>query len=87
MSEALALNNPAMSFAGMTNTKETKKVVMEKIKGKLENAKLDLMYVELEELGIEFERKYSSVEELLRDLKEKVSEIDYNKLVSKAKEL
>ncbi len=87
MSEALALNNPTMSFAGMTNTKETKKVVMEKIKGKLENAKLDLMYVELEELGIEFERKYSSVEELLRDLKEKVSEIDYNKLVSKAKEV
>ena len=82
MDGALALNNPSVISSGMSNTKKTKKEVMNRIKNKLENAKLELIYTELEEAGIEFTRSYTTVDELARDLKGKVSEVDYNKLQS-----
>ena len=72
---------------GMANTKETKREVMKRIKDKLENAKLNLIYVELEEMGIKFNREYTTVEGLRRDLKGKLSELDYNKLIKKIEEI
>lgn len=87
MDGALALNNPSVVSSDMSNTKKTKQEVMKRIKSKLENAKLELIYTELEEAGIEFTRNYTTVDELTRDLKGKISEVDYNKLLSKIKEI
>jgi hypothetical protein len=66
----------------MPNIKEKKKDVMNRIKSKLENAKLNLIYTELEEEGIPFERNYSTVKDLVRDFKGKVNDLDYNKVVA-----
>ena len=76
MSEIALLNN---SYS-MPKTKERKKKAINEMKAKLENAKLNLIYAELEELNIPFERNYTSVKELLKDLKNKVSGIDYNNI-------
>ena len=85
MDTALTLNRGLTG--GMVNTKETKKEVMDRIKNKLESAKLDLIYVELDEMGIDFTRNYTTVEGLKRDLKGKLSELDYNKLIKKIEEI
>ena len=78
MDGTIALNNTA--FQGMVKTKSTKKEVLKRIKEKLENAKLQLIYTELEEEGIPFERKYNTVKELTADLKLQLSVLDYNKI-------
>ena len=82
MNEALTMNGGLAlnRSVSMPKTKETKKKVMKEIKGKLEAAKLNLIYAELESLNIPFERKYSTVKELKKDLKVTVSDLDYNKI-------
>ena len=87
MDGAIALNNNITSFRGMENTKNTKKEVMKRIKDKLENAKLNLIYQELEELGININKNYTTVEELKKDLKNNINELDYNKSILKIKEV
>ena len=69
--------SPAIS---MPNLKEKKKKVMNEIKSKLEAAKLNLIYTELDELGIKYERNYSTVKELEKDLKTKLNDLDFNKV-------
>ena len=85
MDGTIALNNTA--FQGMVKTKSTKKEVLKRIKEKLENAKLQLIYTELEEEGIPFERKYSTVKELTADLKLQLSVLDYNKISERVKKI
>ena len=68
------------STYSMPNTKATKNEVMDRIKDKLENAKLNLIYTELEEEGIPFERTYTNVNDLIKDSKGKLNDLDYNKL-------
>lgn len=86
MDGTIALNN-STSFQGMVNTKSTKKEVLKRIKSKLENAKLQLIYTELEEENIPFERKYSTVKELTSDLKKQLKELDYNKIIKRVEEI
>ncbi len=73
----LALENPQVAMPKITNEK---KEVVKKLKEKLEQAKLNLIYVELEELGINVEKNYTSVAELDKDLKKTCAEVDYNKV-------
>ena len=82
MDGALALNRNLYNTLDMPKTKETKAKVLSEIKNKLESAKLDLIYKELEEANIPFERKYSTVKELRKDLKKNISELDYNNVNS-----
>jgi len=79
MSESLALNNTYISNP-MINTKKTKEKVITKLKTKLENAKLKLIYTELENNNISIERKYSTVNELVKDLKTKLGETEIKKI-------
>ena len=85
--DGVALNNPMVLSRGMTNTKKTKKEVLKRIKEKLENAKLELIYTELEEMQIPFEKKYKTVKELTGDIKGKVGELDYNKIIKRIEEI
>ena len=87
MDGAMALNNPINLSASMPKTKERKKKVANALKAKLEQAKLNLIYTELEELNIPFERNYETVKDLLNDIKDKVSDIDYNNIVNTAKKV
>ena len=80
MSEVILSNNNALY--SMPKTKERKNKVINEMKSKLENAKLDLIYAELEELNIPFNRDYTTVSELLNDLKSKLNTIDYNNVES-----
>ena len=77
MDYALENNYPVK----MPQTKARKKDTMKHIKDKLENAKLNLIYTELEEAGIGFVRGYESVDRLLEDFKKR-NELDYNKVKS-----
>ena len=76
--DGIALNNQIP--ISMPNTKERKKKTMNAIKAKLEKAKLDLLYTELEEMNVPFERNYETVNELLKDLKGKVSDLTFNNI-------
>ena len=76
MDSAMVLNG--MEF--MPKTKEKKKMVMNSIKDKMKQAKLNLIYTELDELKISHENNYTSVHDLKRDLKGKISTLDYNKV-------
>ena len=72
-----AIENKAITEK-MPNTKARKKEVMKRIKEKLEAAKLNVMYAELDSAGIGYVRGYESVDRLLEDIKKR-SELDYNK--------
>lgn len=78
----MAISNPAIlnNNEVMKNTKATKKEVMKEIKERLEVAKLNLIYTELESANIQIEKKYSTVKELLADTKKTISTLDYNRL-------
>lgn len=73
MSE-IVLNNTY----SMSKTKERKEKAINEMKAKLEDAKLKLIYAELEELNISFDRNYTTVKELVSDLQGKLNDIDYN---------
>ena len=73
-----AINDKSIT---MPNTKARKKDVAKRIREKLEEAKLNLIYTELEEAGIGFVRGYESVDRLLSDIK-KNNELDYNRAKS-----
>ncbi len=77
MSELTANNN--MSYS-MPKTKERKAKALNEMKAKLEETKLNLIYAELEELNIPFNRNYTSVNELVHDFEGKVSDIDFNNI-------
>ncbi len=62
----------------MPKTKERRIKAINEMKAKIENAKLNLIYAELEEINIPFNRNYNSVNDLVNDLKGKVSNIDFN---------
>ena len=81
MDGVLTLNNNInIDNSIMSKTKEKKKIVLNEIKNKLEQAKLNLIYTELEELNINIEKNYTSVDELKKDIKGKINELDYNKI-------
>ena len=75
---SLAITNP--QEVSMPKLKATKKKVMNEISAKLESAKLNLIYTELDELGISYTRDYSNVKELDKALKKKLNSLDYNKV-------
>ncbi|MBR2828519.1 MAG: hypothetical protein IKE70_04745, partial [Bacilli bacterium] len=79
--EGVLSNNKVFSYP-MEKTKERKEKALDLLKSKLEKAKLELIYTELEENQIPFERNYSSVKELTSDLREKLNSLDYNKVKS-----
>lgn len=60
--------------------KIAKKKALEVLNAKVEQTKLDLIYTELEEANIKFERNYSSVKELQKDLNKQLGELDRNRL-------
>lgn len=60
--------------------KLAKKKALEKLRERVEQTKLDLIYTELEEANIKFERKYSTVSELQKDLNKTLGELDRNRL-------
>ena len=64
----------------LKNVKLAKKKAIEKLKEKLEQTKLELIYSELEEAKINFERKYTTVKELENDLSKSLGELDKNRL-------
>ena len=80
MNDAMVLNNPYNLSYSMPNVKREKKKTISALKEKLEQAKLNLIYEELAELNITFERNYETVDELLKDLKNKVDTLTYNKI-------
>jgi hypothetical protein len=75
---SLAITNP--QEVSMPNLQVKKKKVMNEIASKLENAKLNLIYTELDELGISYTRDYSTVKELEKGLKKKLNDLDFNKV-------
>ena len=80
MDGAAVLDKPLNIPVSMPNTKERKEKTMNAIKAKLEQAKLNLIYIELEELNIPFNRNYDSVDKLVKSLKRELSELDFNKV-------
>lgn len=80
MDGAAVLDKPLNIPVSMPNTKERKEKTMNAIKAKLEQAKLNLIYIELEELNIPFNRNYDSVDKLVKSLKRELSELDFNRV-------
>ena len=78
MDGVLTLDNN-VSLPLMNKTKARKVFVMSAIRSKVEQAKLNLIYTELEENNIKFERKYTTVKKLRKDLKNQLNSLDYNK--------
>lgn len=78
MDGTIALNNP--TSVSLPKIKTTKKKVMNQIKSKLEAAKLNLIYTELESEGIPFDRTATTVKELTKSLKKYLNNLDYNKV-------
>lgn len=78
MNEVATLNNNI--DVKLPKLQSKKKKVLNEIRAKAEQAKLNLIYTELKEAGIPFEEKYSTVKELQNDLKNKVSTVDFNKI-------
>lgn len=74
----LALNNNL----NLTTIKNSKKEVIKELKNKLESAKLNLIYTELGKNNIPFEKKYTTISSLNKDLKNKLSGLNYNKVKS-----
>lgn len=60
----------------------TKRKVQRKLLEKLENAKLNLIYTELDELNINHRDNYRNVKELKKDLRRSLNGLDYNKVLS-----
>ena len=81
MSDALALPQSQINLFSMNNTKEQKKKVIAELKSKLEQAKLNLIYTELEELKIPCSRNYETVLDLKKSLKKSTNKMDYNKVL------
>ena len=79
MSELVLNNNVSYS---MPKTKKRKEKALNEMKAKLENAKLSLIYAELEELNISFNRNYTTAKELVNDLQGKLNDIDFNNVKS-----
>ena len=65
----MTLDNSNTSL--MKKTKERKSLVMKELKSKVEQAKLNLIYTELEENNIKCDRNYTSLKQLRKDLKKK----------------
>lgn len=63
----------------MPNLERKKKCTLKVMKAKAEQAKLNLIYVELEEANIPFERTYNTVKELEKDLERNLTKVDFNK--------
>ena len=83
MSEALAINNNALDVSvTMPKTKAKKKKVLNEIKSKVEQAKLNLIYTELEEANISCRKDFTTVKELTKSLKGSLSTLDYNKSIA-----
>ena len=79
MSDEINLNE-SVSKKENRKIKLARKKALEKLNETLEKTKLDLIYTELEEAGIKFERNYTSVKELQNDLNKKLGELDRNRL-------
>ena len=82
MSDALAINVNNQTLFPMTNTKEKKKKVMTELKSKLEQAKLNLIYTELDNLNIPHNKSFKTVKDLKKSLKQYLNKLDYNKATS-----
>lgn len=78
MNDAAVLEMPRQ--VNLPKIDANKKKVLDALKSKAEQAKLNLIYTELEEENISFEKNYSSVNELEHDLKNKLSKLDYGKV-------
>lgn len=77
-------NTAEKSFSiNLPKIRKKKKKALNELRTKMENAKLNLIYTELEEMGINIEKNFTSVNELTKYLKSNLNELDFNKVMDK----
>ena len=82
MNDAIAIENPSISSVSMPKTKKRKEKVIGNIKEKLEKAKLDLIFIEMDEANIPYDKDITSIEELNKHLEKSLSSLNYNQYIS-----
>ena len=77
-------NTAKKSFSiNLPKIHKKKKKALNELRTKMENAKLNLIYTELEGMGINIESNFTSVNELTKYLKSNLNELDFNKVMDK----
>ncbi len=80
MNEGTLVKSKPSEFE-LKNIEHQKQKVLGRLKNKTEQAKLNLIFTELDELGITFDHSISSINKLKHNLKKNNNELDYNKSV------